>query len=110
MADRADEGFVSTSWVMIELKKRGSVELTNSALDLRSRLTKAESLLRSVLRGRRLCGLKSRRQHPVPLYIADFAWIDRQLVVELGGGYHDMTGEAHRSRQSLLQANGWTVL
>ena len=30
--------------------------------------------------------------------------------MELDGGYHDMTGEADLSRQSLLEANGWTVL
>ncbi|MEO1994435.1 MAG: DUF559 domain-containing protein, partial [Planctomycetaceae bacterium] len=59
------------------MKKHGSIPLTNSARDLRARQTMAESLLWSVLRGRRLCGLKFRRQHPVPPFIADFACIDR---------------------------------
>ena len=93
-----------------QMKKRLTSPLTNTARDLPARQTIAESLLWSVLRGRRLCGLKFRRQDPVPPFVADFACIDRQLIVELDGGYHDMTGEADRSRQSSLEANGWTVL
>ena len=92
------------------MSKRGSSPLTKNARELRVRQTKAESLLWSVLRGRRLCGLKFRRQHPLPPFIADFACVEKRLIVELDGGYHDMIGEADRSRQSLLEANGWTVL
>ena len=92
------------------MKKRISSPLTTSARDLRARQTKAESLLWSVLRGRRPCGLKFRRQHPIPPFIADFACIDKQLIIELDGGYHDMIGEADRSRQSLLENRCWTVL
>ena len=92
------------------MKKRVSSPLTTSARDLRARQTKAESLLWSVLRGRRLCGLKFRRQHPIPPFIADFVCIDKQLIIELDGGYHDMIGEADRSRQSLLENRSWTVL
>ncbi len=91
------------------MKKRGSSPLTKIARDLRARQKKSESLLSSVVRGR-LFGLKFRRQHPILPFIADFACIDRQLIVELDGGYHDMIGEADRLRQLLLEANGWTVL
>lgn len=45
---------------------RQQPELTEKARDLRARQTKAESLLWNVLRGRRLCRLKFRRQYPCP--------------------------------------------
>ena len=40
------------------------------------------------LRGRRLGGLKFRRQHPVGNYIADFVCLEARLIVELDGKQH----------------------
>ncbi|HEY3911414.1 MAG TPA: endonuclease domain-containing protein [Stellaceae bacterium] len=56
------------------------------ARQLRVFSTDAERRLWSVLRDRRLAGYKFRRQHPVGGYIADFACIERRLLIELDGG------------------------
>ncbi|WP_315852985.1 endonuclease domain-containing protein [Candidatus Laterigemmans baculatus] len=80
------------------------------ARELRAQQTKAESLLWQVVRGRRLCGLKFRRQYPIDPYFADFACIERRLVVEVDGGYHDYIYENDCSRQTFIERQGWTVI
>lgn len=73
------------------MPKRQNPVTTQRARELRARQTKAESLLWQVLRGRRLCGLKFRRQFPIEPWIVDFACVEHKLVVELDGGYRDYT-------------------
>ena len=55
--------------------------ILKNARDLRARLTDAEQLLWYLLRGRRFCGCKFRRQHPLGGFIVDLAlsqirWVD----------------------------------
>ena len=59
-----------------------------NARDLRAQLTDAEQLLWYILRDRRFCGIKFRRQHPFDRYILDFYCRDAQLAIELDGGGH----------------------
>ncbi len=47
-----------------------------------------------LLRDRRFCGFKFRRQHPVGRYIVDFFCLDAQLAVELDGGGHNESDQA----------------
>ena len=63
-------------------------ELLTFARQLRKEQTDAEKLLWYVLRGRRLCGFKFRRQYPICGYILDFYCHDAGLAVELDGGGH----------------------
>lgn len=88
------------------MARRQNPELTAKARDLRARQTKAESLLWYVLRARRLCGLKFRCQYPIEPFIADFACIEKKLVVEIDGGYHDYTYEDDVSRQEKIRCGG----
>jgi very-short-patch-repair endonuclease len=81
-----------------------------TAKELRENSTKAESLLWELLRGKQLCGLKFRRQHPVDPYFADFACVSKQLIVELDGGYHDQTCDKDLKRQRILEAQGWQLI
>lgn len=37
-------------------------------------------------------------------------YAEKQGIVELDGGHHDMTGAADRSQQSLLETAGGTIL
>lgn len=76
----------------------------------RRQMTKSERLLWSILRGRQVCGLKFRRQHPIAPYQVDFACVAERLVVEVDGGYHDGTVEADLRRQQYLQRAGWQVI
>jgi very-short-patch-repair endonuclease len=52
-------------------------------------MTEAENILWSCLRNRRLGGFKFRRQHPIADFIVDFFCLERQLVVEVDGAYHN---------------------
>ena len=92
------------------MRQRHGRKLTEFARDLRARQTKAESLLWYVLRGRRLCDLKFRRQFPIVPFIVDFACLEKNLIVEIDGGYHDCIYEKDTSRQEKIEAKGWDVI
>jgi len=85
---------------------------TDFARELRQRQTRAEEALWKALRGRRLDGLKFRRQHPIGRYFADFACEPLRLLVELDGGVHDQD-DTHLNdhlRQQEMEAFGWCLL
>lgn len=92
------------------MTRRKNSETTERARELRARQTEAESLLWQVLRGRRLCGQKFRRQFPIEPFIVDFACVEHHLVVELDGLYHDAVYERDQARQKRIEAAGWQVL
>lgn len=83
-----------------------------NARDMRRRMTNAEEILWRELRGRKFLKLKFRRQMPVGPYIADFACIERKLIVECDGRPHESDGQrAHdATRDAWLRENGWYVL
>lgn len=79
---------------------------------LRQRMTRAEAILWTQLRGSRLAGAKFRRQVPLGPYVADFLCVDAMLIVELDGAPHER--EAQRAHDDLrdawLTARGYCVL
>lgn len=89
---------------------RRNRESTMRARDLRARQTEAESLLWYVLRGRRMCGLKFRRQHSIEPFIVDFACVEKKLAVEIDRGYHDYVYHDDLSRQQKIEDEGWSVI
>jgi len=64
-------------------------ELLSFARRLRQQQTDAETLLWHLLRGRRFCGFKFRRQYPIGGYIVDFYCHAARLAIELDGGGHN---------------------
>lgn len=46
----------------------------------------------------------------MPPYIADFACIERHVVIEIDGGYHDYIYAEDCHRQEQIEAAGWHVL
>ena len=60
--------------------------LRRRARELRQNMTRAERLLWSQLKARRLAGHKFRRQHVMDGFIADFACLNGRLIVEVDGG------------------------
>jgi very-short-patch-repair endonuclease len=82
------------------------------ARQLRRNQTDAERRLWRHLRGRRLLGLRFRRQHPIGPYFADFACLELKLVVELDGGQHaDPRAQEHdRARTAALEERGYEVI
>jgi len=89
---------------------RGHRHNVPAARELRGRETEAEAVLWEALRGRRLAGLKFRRQHPIGSFVADFCCAERMLVVELDGGVHEGQREHDAEREALLVAPGYRVL
>ncbi|AWH84071.1 leucine--tRNA ligase [Flavobacterium album] len=63
-------------------------KLIQHSKENRKELTKAEALLWEALRNRKL-GDKFRRQHAIGKYIADFISIEKRLIIEVDGGYHN---------------------
>lgn len=71
--------------------------------------TDAERRLWFALRDRRLAGYRFRRQHPIGIFIVDFACTKHRLIVEADGGQHaDNSDDAKRT--AWLEAEGWRVL
>jgi very-short-patch-repair endonuclease len=77
---------------------------------LRNDLSDAEQALWHLLRGRQICGLKFRRQHPFGDYILDFVCLENKLVIEVDGGQHGQRAEYDENRTKKLQAAGFQVL
>jgi very-short-patch-repair endonuclease len=87
-------------------------ETRSFARHLRRNQTDAERRIWRHLRGRRLMGLRFRRQHPIGPYFADFVCLELRLVVELDGGQHaDPCGlERDRVRTAALEERGYEVI
>ncbi|MBI3901939.1 MAG: endonuclease domain-containing protein [Nitrosomonadales bacterium] len=92
------------------MTRRISLVTTARARSLRHDMTDAERLLWRALRGKQLNGQRFRRQHPIGQYIADFACIEQQIVVELDGGRHQEQLAYDEQRTTFLRLHGWQVL
>jgi very-short-patch-repair endonuclease len=63
-------------------------ELIQLGKDNRKEATQSETILWRYLRNRKL-GEKFRRQHAIGSYIPDFVCLEKRLIVEVDGGYHN---------------------
>ncbi|MFN8948038.1 MAG: endonuclease domain-containing protein, partial [Alphaproteobacteria bacterium] len=82
------------------------------ARELRRHQTEAERRFWSIVRGRRLEGLRFRRQQVFGPFIVDFVCVEVRLIVELDGAQHH--GEEHwwydYRRTKYLEASGYRVM
>jgi len=87
-------------------------ETLHYAQNLRKSTTEAERILWNELKGRKLKGLKFRRQHPIHFYIADFYCHEKRLVIEIDGGIHEKSNikEHDENRTAELERLGITVI
>ena len=87
-------------------------KLKEYAQENRNHPTEAESLLWNVLSSKGLDGVKFRRQHIIGQYIADFACLDKNLVVELDGHHHSLppVSEDDAIRTEYLNKEGYRVI
>jgi len=75
---------------------------------MRAAPTSNEAKLWELLRGRRLEGLKFRRQAPVGRFVADFVCYRHRLIIEADGPFHDEENDA--VRDAWLKSQGFRVL
>jgi very-short-patch-repair endonuclease len=73
-------------------------------------MTLAERKVWHAIRGKQLQGHRFRRQHPIGPYIADFACIEKLLLIELDGGQHQDQIEYDLKRTKYLESQGWRVM
>jgi very-short-patch-repair endonuclease len=77
---------------------------------LRQVPTFPELLLWGKLRGRRLAGIKFRRQHPLKPYIVDYYCEDAKLIIELDGKSHDGHAKDDATRSAFLKSLGLDII
>jgi very-short-patch-repair endonuclease len=92
-------------------KQYGKLELKARARGMRHEATPAEEKLWQHLCGGQM-GVKSRRQHSIDRYIADFVCLSHKLIVELDGAGHLEPDQADydSGRSALLSELGYRVL
>lgn len=85
--------------------------LKENAIANRKTPTEAEAILWDLLKGNNI-GLHFRRQHIILDYIVDFICLDKGLVIELDGGYHNNPEqkEYDEQRTAHLQRLGYIEL
>ncbi|HJS19893.1 MAG TPA: DUF559 domain-containing protein [Anaerolineales bacterium] len=85
-------------------------KIVGIAREFRKDPTVGEKILWNALRGRKLDGIKFRRQQPIGYFVVDFYSTVYRLVVEVDGPIHQLQMEADRARQEILEALGLFVL
>lgn len=91
-------------------RKRISPIRTARARSLRSNMTDVERRLWMALKGKQIAGCRFRRQHPIGAYVADFACIEKMLVIELDGSQHQNQEAYDEDRSRYLNQQGWQVV
>src|SRR5512147_1335695 len=91
-------------------RKRIPTIRTARARSLRSNMTDVERRLWSAIREKQLEGCRFRRQHAIGAYIADFACVERMLVIELDGSQHQNQEVYDEDRSRYLKQQGWQVV
>jgi very-short-patch-repair endonuclease len=77
------------------------------AQQLRTSSTPAEQRMWSILRAKRLAGLKFRRQHVIGNYIVDFVCLPARLVIEVDGDSHGDDEAALRDQKRTEEIEGF---
>lgn len=82
------------------------------AMELRSKLTKAEKCLKDILNKAHFEPYNFRCQHPIGIYIVDFYSHKLKLVLEVDGPYHHSKPqkENDKERTEFLESYNITVL
>ena len=81
-----------------------------AARRLRCDATNVEQVLWWHLANRQMDRLKFRRQHPIGLYVADFACPAAKLIVELDGDQHAQQRAYDDARSAYLATRGYRVV
>ena len=74
--------------------------------------TAEEDIMWQEIRNRNIAGYKFRRQHPIAGYIPDFVCLEKKLIIEIDGGYHDEADQHvfDKAREQWLAEQGFTMI
>ena len=89
---------------------KATPEKMEIAKNLRNNMTPTEQLLWEKLKGKQICGLRFRRQHPIDLFIVDFYCHQVRLVIEVDGEIHDQRAEYDDGRSAEMEKFGIKVI
>ena len=89
---------------------KATPEKMEIAKNLRNNMTYSEKLLWEKLKGKQMCGLRFRRQHPIDLFIVDFYCHQVRLVVEIDGEIHSQQIEYDDGRSAEMEKVGIKVI
>jgi len=78
-------------------------DLIESARILRKNMTFYEKLLWERLKGKQICGIRFRRQHPINIFVVDFYCHEAGLVVEIDGEIHNMKKDYDDGRSAEME-------
>ncbi len=94
------------------MKYRTKKILTDLSKNLRQNSTFAEKILWEKLRNKQFYGIKFRRQEPIGDYIVDFISFQKNLIIEIDGGYHKKSEqkEYDKYRDNYLKFNDAIIL
>ncbi len=91
--------------------KQASARAKDQAISLRSEMSPPERILWSAIRGKKIAGLRFRKQAPIGSYIADFYCHEARLVVEVDGRKHQGAQKEHdQTRDRWMAERGILVL
>ena len=90
--------------------RRSTPKIMRRAAELRKEETPAERKLWAYLRGKKIKGVKFRRQHAIGNYIVDFCSIKEKLIIELDGSQHLDQVEYDEERTAYLKEKGYKVI
>jgi very-short-patch-repair endonuclease len=88
----------------------GNRELLSKARVLRSNMTRAEIILWSRLRSKKVNGYKFRRQQPLFEYVVDFYCHELKLIIEVDREIHSEKTRYDSKRDNILKINGYHIL
>jgi leucyl-tRNA synthetase len=74
--------------------------------------TVEEDIMWQELRDRKIAGCKFRRQHPLAGYIPDFVCLEKKLIIEIDGEYHNDEDQKifDKGRENWLNEEGFTMI
>ena len=87
-------------------------ELKERAIEMRDKMTEAETLLWNILSGKKFEGYKFRRQHIIDQFIVDFVCLKQNLIIEVDGKFHYEADQIKKdkTRTEILETYGFKVI
>jgi very-short-patch-repair endonuclease len=94
----------------IEIPESIRRKMVEVARQFRKEPTPSEALLWRAVRGKKLAGIKFRRQQPIGPFVVDFYAPACRLIVEVDGPIHASQRAADEERQEILEMLGFHII